>query len=257
MKLWISDFWVSSRYALTKSASQTKRNMSMMFYAVPYVMALVVYLFVAPMLTFLAGIILQLIVAACLADYMDYIRGIALYNMSDQKEHKRNFRAYFRTAFILFMLIWFIDYAFQLLVIPLLGTIMPFLLFIPFTFVLYCALLMTPFFESLYIGNEEIGSAFSEVKRFMKLNAWVWVINGVVLIVGLLIIAMGLGKLMGLLPLPQGISPFVTILIQGAVFQFLLGFVLLYRAHLYDILNKGSRQARVMRLMNQQKPPQS
>lgn len=257
MKLWLSDLWVSSRYALVKSMGQTKRNMSMMFYAVPYVMALVAYVFVAPMLTFLAGILLQLIVAACLADYMDYIRSIVLFNMSDAKEHKRNFRSYFRTAFILFMLIWFVDYAFQLLIAPLLGALLPFLLVIPFTFILYGALLMTPYFESLYIGNEEIGSAFSEVKSFMKRNAWVWIINGIALVLGLFLLGSGIGQVLSNIPMPELLRPFITILIQGAIFQFMLGFLMLYRGNLYDILNKGSRQARVMRLLNQQQPPKA
>lgn len=229
----------------------------MMFYAVPYVMALLVYLVLSPLMTFLAGIILQLIVAACLADYMDYIRKIALQNMTDQREHKRNFRTYFRTAFILFMLVWFVDYAFQLVLTPILSLIAPFLLIIPFTLLIYAALLLTPYFEALYIGDEEIGSAFSEVKRFMKLNAWVWVANAVFLIGAMLLLNTGLSQVLLLIPMPVAIRPFVSLLFLGAVYQFLLGFILLYRSHLYDVLNKGSRQSRVMRLLNKTIPPKA
>lgn len=250
MKLLLMDIWVCTRYAWAESLIQTKRNLSMMFYAVPYVMALFVYLFIAPMMTFLAGIVLQLIVAAFLADYMDYIHQITLLRMSDKKEHKRNFRTYFRTAFVLIMLLYFINYAFSLLIVPLFAVVMPFMLAFPFSLVLYGALFMTPYLESLYIGNEDIGSAFSEVLSFMKRNAWVWIINALVLLLTIWVINTGFSKLIALIPLPAASQPFVSLLILGAVYQFLLGFAMLYRANLYEVMSKGSRQARIMRLLN-------
>lgn len=253
----MTDLWVSSRYAWQQTTHQTHRNMSMMFYAAPYLLALLVYSFVAPMLTFFAGILLQLIVAACLADYMDYVRQIALYGLTDQRHHVRNFRTYFRTAFVLFLLLWFINYTYSLLIMPLIQLIAPILLIIPFSLLLYGALFMTPYLESLYIGNEEIGSAFSEVIAFMKRNGWVWMINNLLLILGLYYVNLVLAAGLRMIHLPIWIKPTADLLLLGIFYQFFIGFGMLYRSHFYLILNKGSRQSRVLRLLNKSETPKS
>ena len=234
----VKDFFEINEKVFRKSIIALKKNPLIFVIGVPYGIIYLAVGIIASQVSFLGGLLLLLIRAAIISDYLFIISQILSRGFFDKDDIKIGFKVYFVQVYSMLFLLWFIDYGMALFIRPISFALTGGLLSIALKILLFAVLSAVP--ECIYQKHLDRGDLISYSYRFVKDNALQWLVPNVVL-VGISVFIYNLILKSFYLIIGGVFSAVVgAVLIQGMV-----GFIMIFRGFLFQTLSSSSLRKRM------------
>jgi len=234
----VKDFFEINEKIFRKSIVALKKNPLIFVIGVPYGIVYLAVGIIASQVSFFGGMLLLLIRAAIISDYLFIISRILSRGIFDKEDVKVGFKVYFIQVYAILFLLWFINYGMALFIDPISRAVTGGILSMIIEILLFAVLSAVP--ECIYQKHLERGDLVTYSYKFVKENPFQWLVPNIVL-VGISLFAYNLisGSLYFILGgLFSGIVG--AVLIQGAV-----GFIMIYRGFLFQTLSSSSLRKRM------------
>ncbi len=247
----IKDIIRTNKDVVNKSLKAFIDNPSLLMVGGVYLIVILIMSRLTPLFGFLGGLISVLVNSAIISNYMYLMHCILSYGKFDQDDFKAGFLAYFRTVWVVYLVIFTARYAINLLIMPIgavLGGVTGYLM-IGIWFIAFVVLNALP--ETLYQKNLMEWDSFIYSFEFIKENVFEWFVPNFILLsifYGIYkILTIVIDKIISYIPvfsytfeLQVGIYGILMVI----VLQFVIGFVMLYRGFLFKILSTTTRRKR-------------
>ena len=234
----VKDFFEINEKVFRKSIVALKKNPLIFVIGVPYGIIYLAVGIVASQVSFFGGMMLLMIRAAIISDYLFIISRILSRGFFDKEDVKVGFKVYFVQVYSVLFLLWFIDYGMMLFINPISRAVTGGLLSIVLKTLLFAILSAVP--ECIYQKHLNRGDLITYSYRFVKENAFQWLVPNIAL-VGLSILIYNLILKTFYLIIGGVFSAVVgAVLIQGVV-----GFIMIYRGFLFQTLSSSSLRKRM------------
>lgn len=234
----LKDLALTNRTVFKKSLTAFRNNPLLFALAIPYMALTLVAGSVASMLGFLGGILIFVVQAAILSDFLHIIHQVMTRRRFDLEDFKNGFTVHFRKIYMALFLLWVANYGLSLLLAPLLRAMG--LSFVMAAIYFFALVILNPLPEMIYQKYYSEAETFVKTIEFTRENAVSWLVPNAVLILALL----GVRRLIDSLLLPLGLG-WLNILVLSIVAAGLISFGMIYRGYLFDVLFKTTRRKRL------------
>jgi hypothetical protein len=234
----IKDLVLTNRTVLKKTLMVYKSNLLLFLLAIPYMAITLSAGTLASMLGFFGGILIFVVQAGVVSDYLHIIHQVITRRKFDVEDFKNGFTIHFRKVYMVLFVLWVANYGISLLLMPILNAMN--LGFVLYAFYIFVFLILNPLPEMIYQRHYSEPETLMKSVEFSRENVISWFVPNSVLIVALLAVR---GLINGLLA-PVG-SSLLILLVMSVVSAGLISFGMIYRGYLFDILYKTTRRKRL------------
>lgn len=234
----LKDLALTNRSVLKKAVSAFKNNLLIFLLAIPYMALTMVAGSVAAMMGFLGGILIFVVEAAIISNYLHIIHQVITRRKFDMDDLKNGFTVHFRKVYMVLFVVWVANYGASLLLSPILNAMG--LGFVLVAIYFFAFVILNPLPEMIYQKYFSEADTFVKTVEFTRENAVSWLVpNAVIFALLFAIRALIDGAL-----LPFGLG-WLNLLVMSVVSAGLISFGMIYRGYLFDVLYKTTRRKRL------------
>ncbi len=186
----------------------------------------------------LASLIIYLILAAVISDYLYIINQVIHNRQFDKDDFKVGFRVYFRKVYAFLFLIYVIQLGIDLLLAPMIPILRE--PFVSAAISWFMFLLFNAVPETIYLKYFNEGDTFVYATQFIKENWLEWFAPNAFIFAMLYVISMPLARVIASFNLSL-VGTIITIIITSG----LAGFAMIYRGYLFEMLTTTTRRKRL------------
>ena len=234
----LKDLLLTNRSILKKTVSAYKNNVLIFLLAIPYMALTILAGTIASMLGFLGGILIFVVEAAIISDYLHIIHQVITRRRFDMEDFKDGFTVHFRKVYMALFVLWVANYGLNLLVSPVLSALgLDFVLAAVYFFAL---VILNPLPEMIYQKYYSEPETFMKTIEFTRENAVTWLVPNVLI----LLVLWGVKILVDSMLLSFGLG-WLNVIVTSVVLAGLISFGMIYRGYLFDVLSKTTRRKRL------------
>lgn len=185
-----------------------------------------------------ASLIIFLIMAAVISDYLYIINQVIHNRKFDMGDFKSGFKVYFRKVYAFLFLVWVIQFGIDLLLAPIIPIFREFYMISAIN--LFMLIIFNAIPETIYQKYYSEGDTVVYATQFIKENALEWFAPNIILI-GLLYL---ISSRLSLFLASMNLSIFGT-LISLILASGVTSFAMIYRGYLFEMLTTTTRRKRV------------
>ncbi len=241
---YLNDLLIVNRKVIPKALGAFKKNPAILLVGMPYLLVALVVGRLALSLSFLGGILLYLMQAALISNYLHLIDRILVRGTFDLDDFKTGFTVYLRKVYILAFMVFVFNFGLGILARPLNFVHPLFGLLIPLANLLLIVLL-NPLPEVIYQKYYSEWDSVVYSFRFIKTDWFNWLIPNALF--GAIIYAVYRLIALWILPMVWGIPVggyYLYLLVQSVILQVIVALMMIYRAFLFRELSTSSRRKR-------------
>jgi len=234
----LKDLALTNKSVLKKAVSAYKHNLLIFLLAMPYMALTMVAGSVASMMGFLGGILIFVVEAAIISDYLHIIHQIITRRKFDLDDFKNGFTIHFRKVYMVLFVVWVANYGASLLLSPILNAMG--LGFVLVAIYFFAFVILNPLPEMIYQKYFSEADTFVKTVEFTRENAISWLVpNGLIFAV-----LFAVRALIDYALMPLGLG-WLNLLVMSVVSAGLISFGMIYRGYLFDVLYKTTRRKRL------------
>ena len=236
------DLWHTNLKVAKKTFYLSKDNPKLFLLGIPYMIILLIASRIAIAAGIFAGLILLLIQSAIISDYLFILNKLLRTGKFDIEDFKSGFRVYFRKVYISLFFIRVVYLGVDIFLDPFRSVkLMTIMILNIVAFVL-----LNPLLEVIYQKRLTEMDSFKYSIQFVKENWFDWFIPNSVL----LALSYGLYKLivinvMRITYVSQTYAWVIIAVLFAILSQILIGYGMVYRGCLFDLLSKTTRRKRI------------
>ncbi|MDK9710280.1 hypothetical protein [Acidaminobacter sp.] len=234
----LKDLALTNRSVLKKAVSAFKNNLLIFLLAIPYMALTMVAGSVAAMMGFLGGILIFVVEAAIISDYLHIIHQVITRRKFDVDDFKNGFTVHFRKVYMVLFVVWVANYGASLLLSPILNAMG--LGFVLVAIYFFAFVILNPLPEMIYQKYFSEADTFVKTVEFTRENAISWLVPNALIFALLFAVRALIDS--ALLPLGLG---WLNLLVLSVVSAGLISFGMIYRGYLFDVLYKTTRRKRL------------
>lgn len=234
----LKDLALTNRSVFKKSISAFKNNLLIFLLAIPYMALTMVAGSVASMMGFLGGILIFVVEAAIISDYLHIIHQVITRRKFDLEDFKNGFTVHFRKVYMVIFVVWVANYGASLLLSPILNAMG--LGFVLVAIYFFAFVILNPLPEMIYQKYFSEAETFVKTVEFTRENAISWLVPNALIF----IILFGVRALIDGALFSFGLS-WLNLLVMSVVSAGLISFGMIYRGYLFDVLYKTTRRKRL------------
>lgn len=234
----LKDLALTNRSVLKKAISAFKNNLLIFLLAMPYMALTMVAGSVAAMMGFLGGILIFVVEAAIISDYLHIIHQVITRRKFDMDDFKNGFTIHFRKVYMVLFVVWVANYGMSLLLAPILNAMG--LGFVLAAIYFFAFVILNPLPEMIYQKYFSEADTFVKTVEFTRENAISWLVPNAVIFA----ILYAVRALIDAALLPFGLG-WLNLLVLSVVSAGLISFGMIYRGYLFDVLYKTTRRKRL------------
>lgn len=234
----LKDLIKTNRTVLKKTIVAYKNNLLLVLLGIPYMALTFSAGLLASWLGFFGGILIFVVEAAIISDYLHIINQVMTRRKFDLEDFKNGFKVHFRKVYMVLFFIWVANYGASLLLMPILNALS--LGFVLIAIYFFAFIILNPLPELIYQRHYSEWETILKSVEFSRENAFCWFVPNAVLITGIYALNIVIQNLMR--PLASG---WLSLMVSSVVMAGLLSFIMLYRGFLFDILFKTTRRKRL------------
>lgn len=234
----LKDLALTNRSVLKKAVSAFKNNLLIFLLAIPYMALTMVAGSVAAMMGFLGGILIFVVEAAIISDYLHIIHQVITRRKFDMDDFKNGFTVHFRKIYMVLFVVWVANYGASLLLSPILNAMG--LGFVLVAIYFFAFVILNPLPEMIYQKYFSEADTFVKTVEFTRENAISWLVPNALIFALLFAVRALIDS--ALLPLGLG---WLNLLVLSVVSAGLISFGMIYRGYLFDVLYKTTRRKRL------------
>lgn len=234
----LKDLVLTNRSVFRKAVRAFFKNWLLFLLAIPYMALTMLAGTIASMMGFLGGILIFVVEAAIVSDYLHIIHQVITRRKFDLDDFKNGFTVHFRKVYMVLFVMWVANYGVSLLLSPILNAMgLGFVLVAIYFFIF---VILNPLPEMIYQKYYSEAETFVKTVEFTRENAIEWLVpNAVIVIILLAVRALIDG---GLYAFGLG---WLNLLVMSVVSAGLISFGMIYRGYLFDVLYKTTRRKRL------------
>lgn len=234
----LKDLALTNRSVFKKAVSAFKNNLLIFLLAMPYMALTMVAGSVAAMMGFLGGILIFVVEAAIISDYLHIIHQVITRRKFDLDDFKNGFTIHFRKVYMVLFVVWVANYGVSLLLSPVLNAMG--LGFVLVAIYFFAFVILNPLPEMIYQKYFSEAETFVKTVEFTRENAISWLVPNAVIFA----ILFAIRALIDAALLPFGLG-WLNLLVLSVVSAGLISFGMIYRGYLFDVLYKTTRRKRL------------
>ncbi len=234
----LKDLALTNRSVLKKAVSAFKNNLLIFLLAIPYMALTMVAGSVAAMMGFLGGILIFVVEAAIISNYLHIIHQVITRRKFDMDDFKNGFTVHFRKVYMVLFVVWVANYGASLLLSPILNAMG--LGFVLVAIYFFAFVILNPLPEMIYQKYFSEADTFVKTVEFTRENAVSWLVPNAVIFALLFAIR----ALIDAALTPFGLG-WLNLLVLSIVSAGLISFGMIYRGYLFDVLYKTTRRKRL------------
>jgi hypothetical protein len=242
------DLLYTNKKVLNKTIKTVLQSQELFIIGIPYLIIPMIVFQMASALSFLAGMIIFACISAVISDYLFVIENILIYEKFNWNAFKVGYKVYFRNIFGMLFIFYLVEYGLDLFIAPVLR-IIPFggiiLIVVKLSIIILINPLPEVFYQKKYYELDSLSYAF----EFVKKNAVNWFVPNIFLTAVMYFVYKGIYLLIGYITVSfnNTIGFAISIILVGIFLQILLGFALVYRGYLFEILDTSTRKKRLFK----------
>jgi len=244
----LQDLFYTNKKVLFKTITTVFKSQELFIIGIPYLLIPMIVFSMAPALSFLAGIIIFACISAVISDYLYVIEFILKHERFSWHAFKVGYKVYFRNIFGTLFVLYLVNYGIGLFISPVLR-IIPFGGLIIWLLQFAIVLVINPLPEVFYQKKYDELDSLNYSIHFMKKNPFSWIIPNIILGLGTYFIYKGAFSLVSILTysLSYVISLPIIVVVVAILLQVVVGFSLVYRGYLFNILDNSTRRKRLFK----------
>ncbi len=243
----VNDILRTNRDVLLKTAQTLKNNMEILVVGGFYLLVILLSSRLTPLFGFLGGIVSILIQTALISNYLYIMNCIVFHGTFDKNDFRAGFSVYFRMIWVIFLVIITLRYAIDLLVLVPLSAMMGFaIIYIKLLYWVIIFIAFNALPETIYQQDLSELDDFKYSFNFIKTNPIEWFIPNIILFGILYIVYNFASSIIHMITrgLPFDIQFALYWVLMIIVLQIIIGFIMIYRGVLYNILSNSTRKKR-------------
>lgn len=244
----LQDIFYTNKKVLLKTIKTVFKTQELFIIGIPYLLIPMIVFSMAGALSFLAGIIIFACISAVISDYLYVIEFILKHERFSWDAFRVGYKVYFRNIFGTLFVLYLINYGIGLFIQPILR-IIPFGGLILWLLQLAIILLINPLPEVFYQKKYDELDSLNYSIHFMKKNPISWIVPNIFLVLG----TYGVYKIVFTLvsmvtsSLSYTLALGVIVIVTALLLQVVIGFSLVYRGYLFNILDSSTRRKRLFK----------
>lgn len=244
----LKDLYYTNRKVLFKTLKTISRSQELFVVGIPYLLIPVLAMSLAGALSFLAGIIIFACISAVISDYLYVIEYVIKHERFSWHAFKIGYKVYFRNIFGTIFVLYLVNYGISLFLRPVLGVI-PFGGLILWLLQLAILIALNPLPETFYQKKYDELDSLNYAFHFMKKNPVSWIVPNVLISVGTYYIYQMIFRLISVLTvsLSYTVSLAIIVVVVALLLQVVIGFSLVYRGYLFNLLDNSTRRKRLFK----------
>lgn len=234
----VRDLLSTNKKVFERAWKSFSKNYLLFILGIVYMAILFCGTFAASIFGPLASLVIYVIMAAVISDYL-YIINQVIHNRSfDLEDFKMGFKVYLRKVYAFLFLIWVIQLGISLIIAPILPIMRePFMMTSVNWFML---ILFNAIPETIYQKHYSEGDTVVYAAQFIKENALEWFAPNVIVIGLLYLINSQFTLLLARLNFSI-IGTIISIILTSGI----AGFAMIYRGYLFELLTTTTRRKRL------------
>ena len=244
----LQDLFYTNKKVLFKTLKTVFKSQELFIIGIPYLLIPMIVFSMASALSFLAGIIIFACISAVISDYLYVIEFILKHERFSWHAFKVGYKVYFRNIFGTLFVLYLVNYGIGLFIQPILR-ILPFGGLLMWLLQLAIVLIINPLPEVFYQKKYDELDSLNYSIHFMKNNPISWIVPNVILILGTYGVYKAVFSLVSLITysLSYNISLGIIVIVVALLLQVVIGFSLVYRGYLFNILENSTRRKRLFK----------
>lgn len=234
----VRDLLSTNKKVFERAWKSFSKNYLLFILGIVYMAILFCGTFAASIFGPLASLVIYVIMAAVISDYL-YIINQVIHNRSfDLEDFKMGFKVYLRKVYAFLFLIWVIQLGISLIIAPILPIMRePFMMTSVNWFML---ILFNAIPETIYQKHYSEGDTVVYAAQFIKENALEWFAPNIIVIGLLYLINSQLTLLLAKLNFSI-VGTIISIILTSGI----AGFAMIYRGYLFELLTTTTRRKRL------------
>jgi hypothetical protein len=244
----LQDLFYTNKKVLFKTLKTVFKTQELFIIGIPYLLIPMIVFSMAGALSFLAGIIIFACISAVISDYLYVIEFILKHERFSWDAFKVGYKVYFRNIFGTLFVLYLVNYGIGLFISPILS-ILPFGGLIIWLIQLGIVLILNPLPEVFYQKKYDELDSLNYSIFFMKKNPIDWIVPNIVLGLGTYFVYRSVFSLVSILTysLSYAVSLPIIVIVVAILLQVVVGFSLVYRGYLFNILDNSTRRKRLFK----------
>ena len=234
----IRDLLSTNKKILERTLKSFSKNYLLFLLGIVYMVILFAGSLSATVFGPFASLVIYLIMAAVISDYLYIINQVIHNRTFDMGDFKSGFKVYFRKVYAFLFLIWVIQMGIDLVLAPILPMFRePYMVS---AINLFMLILFNAIPETIYQKYLSEGDTVTYAAQFIKENALEWFAPNIILIGSLYLISSQLTVFLARLNLSLLGTVISLVLASGVT-----SFAMIYRGYLYEMLTTTTRRKRM------------
>lgn len=238
MKDILQDLIKTNIKVFSRTIKTFSTNLTLFFLGLVYTAILFVAVMGSQMFGIFASLIVYLLVAAVISDYLYIINQVIRNRKFDIEDFKIGFKAYFRKVYAFLFLYWVVQMGVEMFLTPVFSILSaPYMIF---SINIFLIILLNAIPETIYQKHYSEGETLHYAIEFVKENAIDWFVPNVLLMGLLYLINTKLFTILNVINLSL-LGTVIAIALTSGI----LGFGMIYRGYLFEILSSSTRKKRI------------
>ncbi|MGM0379958.1 MAG: hypothetical protein ACQEQE_09455 [Bacillota bacterium] len=244
----LKDLFYTNRKVLLKTIGTFLKCNELLIIGIPYLVVAMITFQITSRMTFLAGIILTAVMSALISDLLYVIETVLKTNKFSWNAFKVGYKVYFRNIFGTVFVFYLVNYGIELFIRPILS-FLPLGGLIILTLKLILLILFNPLPEVFYQKKYQELDSLNYSFEFVKKNPFSWFVPNIFIFSIIYFFYKYLINFLGSLLLGVNISVVfaLTSVVVLFVNQLFVGFFMIYRGYLFNILDHSTRKKRLFK----------
>jgi len=244
----LQDLFYTNKKVLLKTIKTVFKTQELFIIGIPYLLIPMIVFSMAEALSFLAGMVIFACISAVISDYLYVIEFILKHERFSWDAFKIGYKVYFRNIFGTIFVLYLVNYGIELFIQPIFR-ILPFGGLLMWLLQLAIVLLMNPLPEVFYQKKYDELDSLNYSFHFMKKNSVDWIVPNIFLAVGTYAVYRVVFNLVSIVTvsLSYTISLGIVVVVVALLLQVAIGFSLVYRGYLFNILENSTRRKRLFK----------
>lgn len=241
----LQDLYYTNKEVVKKTLASLLKNWPLIFTGFFYITVSLLMGYVIPLFSFLGGIVAIVVGSALISNYLYLLSCVVKYDRITFQDFKQGFLVHLRLIWSISFILYVIDLAFELLLLPVLQNFIGALAAsMAFTFLVL--IFFNPLPEVVYQKYLNPLECFKYAFGFIKENWLEWFVPNVILM-GVLYLLTGtvISQLFNFVVLPYGAFLGVGGILLYLISQLWFSFMMIYRGFLFEVLSTSTRRKRL------------
>lgn len=234
----LRDLISTNKKIFEKTWKSFSKNMLLFLLGVVYMAILFCGIMGSAIFGPLASLIIYLILAAVISDYLYIINQVIHNRQFDKDDFKAGFRVYFRKVYSFLFLVYVIQLGVNLLLAPMIPVLRE--PFMAAAIKWFMIIIFNAVPETIYLKYFSEGDTFAYATHFIKENWLEWFAPNLILFIVLYLINVPIARMVAGIRLPL-VGTLLTIVVTSGI----AGFAMIYRGYLFEMLTTTTRRKRL------------